>query len=107
MARGIDVEGISHVINYELPNDPQSYVHRIGRTARAGAVGTALSFCDASEVVMLKGIEKLTCSPMIAVEDHRYHSATIASLHTFSPNPRPVQWRSFGPGGGSGRRRKR
>ena len=105
VARGIDVEGISHVINYELPNDPESYVHRIGRTARAGAVGTALSFCDASEVLMLRGIEKLTRSPLIAVEDHRYHSATIALLHSPGASTRPVQWRSFGPGGRSGRRR--
>ena len=105
VARGIDVEGISHVINYELPNDPESYVHRIGRTARAGAAGTAFSFCDASEVVMLKDIERLTRSPLIAVENHRYHSAAIASLHSPSPNPRPVRWRSFGPGGRSGRRR--
>ena len=45
-ARGIDVPNISHVINYELPNEPESYVHRIGRTARAGAEGAALSFCD-------------------------------------------------------------
>jgi len=105
MARGIDVEGISHVINYELPNDPESYVHRIGRTARAGAVGTALSFCDASEVLMLRGIEKLTRTPLIVVENHRYHSSTVASLRTPSSNPRPVQWRSFGPGGRSGRRR--
>jgi len=105
VARGIDVEGISHVINYELPNDPESYVHRIGRTARAGAVGTALSFCDASEVLMLKGIEKLTRSPLIAVENHRYHSATVASLRSPGSNPPPVQWRSFGPGKRSGRRR--
>jgi ATP-dependent RNA helicase RhlE len=59
-ARGIDVAGISHVINYELPNEPGSYVHRIGRTARAGAGGTALSFCDASERAYLKDIERLT-----------------------------------------------
>ncbi len=45
-ARGIDVDGISHVINYDLPNIPESYVHRIGRTARAGADGIAISFCD-------------------------------------------------------------
>jgi ATP-dependent RNA helicase RhlE len=104
VARGIDVEGISHVINYELPNDPESYVHRIGRTARAGALGTALSFCDASEVLMLRGIEKLTRSRLIAIENHRYHSATIALLHSPGPSTRPVQWRSFGPGR-SGRRR--
>jgi ATP-dependent RNA helicase RhlE len=59
-ARGIDVPLISHVINYELPNEPESYVHRIGRTARAGAGGTAFSFCDPSERSYLKAIEGLT-----------------------------------------------
>ena len=59
-ARGIDVDGISHVINYELPNEPESYVHRIGRTARAGASGTAISFCDADEQAYLRDIERLT-----------------------------------------------
>jgi ATP-dependent RNA helicase RhlE len=80
VARGIDVEGISHVINYELPNDPESYVHRIGRTARAGAVGTALSLCDAGEVAMLEGIERLTGNPLTIVEDHPYHSSFVAGL---------------------------
>jgi ATP-dependent RNA helicase RhlE len=58
-ARGIDVEGVSHVINFELPNEPESYVHRIGRTARAGAGGVALSFCDATERGYLRDIERL------------------------------------------------
>src|SRR5205807_9486759 len=58
-ARGIDVDAISHVVNYDLPNIPESYVHRIGRTARAGAAGTAISFCDADEVPFLRAIEKL------------------------------------------------
>ncbi|MDJ0608942.1 MAG: DEAD/DEAH box helicase [Kiloniellales bacterium] len=58
-ARGIDVEGITHVINYELPNEPESYVHRIGRTARAGAGGAALSFCDPAERGYLRDIERL------------------------------------------------
>jgi ATP-dependent RNA helicase RhlE len=58
-ARGIDVEGISHVVNYDLPNIPESYVHRIGRTARAGADGIAISFCDAEERPFLRDIEKL------------------------------------------------
>ena len=80
VARGIDVEGISHVINYEMPNDPESYVHRIGRTARAGAAGIALSFCDAGEVTMLRGIEKLTRCPLTAVLDHPFHSPSIAAL---------------------------
>lgn len=58
-ARGIDIPGISHVINYELPNEPESYVHRIGRTARAGTEGIALSFCDPTEKPYLKAIERL------------------------------------------------
>ncbi len=80
VARGIDVAGISHVINYELPENPESYVHRIGRTARAGALGTALSFCDAGEISMLEGIEKLTQHPLTTVEDHPYHSSFVATL---------------------------
>ena len=58
-ARGIDVEGISHVVNYDLPNIPESYVHRIGRTARAGAEGIAISFCDGEERAFLRSIERL------------------------------------------------
>jgi ATP-dependent RNA helicase RhlE len=69
-ARGIDVPAISHVINYELPNEPESYVHRIGRTARAGAGGTAYSFCDPSERAYLKSIEKLTRTPLTVVSHH-------------------------------------
>ena len=80
-ARGIDVEGISHVINYEMPKDPESYVHRIGRTARAGSIGTALSFCNRDEVSLLGSIERLTRSPLVAIDDHPFHSAAIASLH--------------------------
>jgi ATP-dependent RNA helicase RhlE len=69
-ARGIDVPGISHVINYELPNEPESYVHRIGRTARAGARGAALSFCDQSERPYLRAIESLMRRKVIVAE-HR------------------------------------
>ena len=58
-ARGIDVDGVTHVINFELPNEPESYVHRIGRTARAGAGGFAFSFCDPAERDHLNGIERL------------------------------------------------
>jgi len=58
-ARGIDVDGVSHVINYDLPNIPESYVHRIGRTARAGADGIAISFCGADEAPFLRDIERL------------------------------------------------
>lgn len=66
-ARGIDVDGISHVINFDIPHEPESYVHRIGRTARAGASGVALSFCDPAERGSLRAIERLIKRP-IAVE---------------------------------------
>ncbi len=77
-ARGIDVPSISHVINYELPNEPESYVHRIGRTARAGAGGTAFSFCDPTERAHLRAIEGLTRSPL-AVVGHRLSQSQPAA----------------------------
>src|SRR5262249_26950909 len=58
-ARGIDVDGVSHVINYEVPNVPETYVHRIGRTGRAGAAGRAISLCDVDERGLLADIERL------------------------------------------------
>jgi len=58
-ARGIDIDDLPHVVNFELPNVPETYVHRIGRTGRAGLEGTAISFCDSEEMVDLKGIQKL------------------------------------------------
>jgi ATP-dependent RNA helicase RhlE len=73
-ARGIDVTGITHVINYELPNEPESYVHRIGRTARAGAAGVALSFCDRDERDALRAIERLTRTRVRVVENHPFIS---------------------------------
>jgi ATP-dependent RNA helicase RhlE len=85
VARGIDVEGISHVINFELPNDPESYVHRIGRTARAGAEGVALSFCDFQEVPLLRAIEKLTKHALTPMDDHPFHAPTIGTLHMGVP----------------------
>ncbi len=69
-ARGIDVDGITHVINFDLPNVPESYVHRIGRTARAGASGKALSFCDGEERGQLAAIERLIRMRIAVVEDH-------------------------------------
>lgn len=74
-ARGIDIDNISHVINFELPNEPEGYVHRIGRTARAGADGTAYSFCSAEERNFLRNIEKLI-KTKIEVMDHIFHSET-------------------------------
>jgi ATP-dependent RNA helicase RhlE len=63
-ARGIDVDNVSHVINYDLPIEPETYVHRIGRTGRAGAKGLALSFCDETERGLLRAIERLTRKPL-------------------------------------------
>jgi len=73
-ARGIDVDDLSHVINFELPNIPETYVHRIGRTGRAGASGIALSFCDMEEREFLRDIHKLTKQQIPVVEDHPYAS---------------------------------
>lgn len=69
-ARGIDIDELTHVINFELPNVPETYVHRIGRTGRAGASGTAISFCDAEEKEFLRDIEKLIGLKVPVVTDH-------------------------------------
>src|SRR6202000_2641058 len=71
-ARGIDIDDLTHVINYELPNIPETYVHRIGRTGRAGASGTALSFCDHEEEEFLQGIQKLIGLKIPVIEAHPY-----------------------------------
>lgn len=84
VSRGLDVEGITHIINYELPNEAESYVHRVGRTARAGATGIALSFCDAGEKGYLNRIEKTINQVVSVVKDHPYHSESIASKRTRS-----------------------
>lgn len=89
-ARGIDVDDVTHVINYDLPNEPESYVHRIGRTARAGASGIAYSFCDAEERTHLRDIEKLIRLRVPVVAEHPYAAAhTALPVHADSrPNPR-------------------
>jgi ATP-dependent RNA helicase RhlE len=79
-ARGIDVEAVSHVFNYELPNVPEAYVHRIGRTARAGAEGIAITLCDRSELGLLRDIEKLTRIP-IPAEDLRMDRRAPITAH--------------------------
>lgn len=81
VARGIDVDGITHVINYDLPDDPENHVHRIGRTARAGAAGIALSFCSMEELDKLKQIEKFTGEKLEVAESQPYHNAAIAEAH--------------------------
>jgi ATP-dependent RNA helicase RhlE len=104
VARGIDVDNISHVVNYELPNDAESYVHRIGRTARAGADGVAYSFCDIEELSTLRAIEKFTRAPLDAHEDHPFHCESIGSLRNRSLAARQTPGRR---GGGTRRFRSR
>lgn len=80
-SRGIDVDDVSHVINFDLPNEPESYVHRIGRTARAGAEGMAYSFCDADEIDYLLDIEKIIQQKVEVDLNHDFHDDRIALMH--------------------------
>ena len=103
-SRGIDVQGVTHVINYELPADAESYVHRIGRTARAGASGIALSFCDGSERGQLKSIERLTNQriaivPTPANEDLPVMPPQAREEHRDERDERPREHRGPGRGG--------
>lgn len=91
-ARGIDVDGVTHVINYHLPNIPESYVHRIGRTARAGATGAAISFCDHEERAFLRSIEKLT-RQAIPAEDRTGGAAPVAAIPAANPQGATAQER--------------
>lgn len=88
-ARGIDIDGLSHVINYELPNVPETYVHRIGRTGRAGRTGEAISFCDFDEKPYLKDIEKLIRKKVIVVENHPYPMENFEKTPPKQPVARP------------------
>ena len=90
-ARGIDIDELTHVINFELPNVPETYVHRIGRTGRAGANGTAYSFCDTEEREFLRDIQKLIGLSIPVVGDHPFPSQGASAV------------RSAAPGGQSGR----
>lgn len=101
-ARGIDISNITHVINYDLPNDPKSYVHRIGRTARAGRDGIAISFCDETEVKLLKDIEKLT-KMKIDVDTTQPFHGVAAHVSKNQPLRNPNQGR---PNQNQNRRRK-
>lgn len=95
-ARGIDVEELSTVINYELPNVPETYVHRIGRTGRAGASGKSISFCDVEEKAYLKDIQKLIGKQVPVVEGHPYPMM----IHTAPPVAPPAPGRRSSPRGG-------
>ncbi len=88
-SRGIDVDGITHVINYDLPEEPETYVHRIGRTARAGMDGDALSFCSARERDGLRDIERLIRWAIPVVHTHAYHSDTAQHAVGAAARPEP------------------
>jgi len=93
-ARGIDVDGVTHVINYELPNEAENYVHRIGRTARGGSDGAAIAFCDPEERDYLRNIQKTIRADIPVMSDHPYHAEAVS----LPDLPSPKQ------GGGGGRR---
>ncbi len=99
-ARGIDIEDLTHVVNYELPNIPETYVHRIGRTGRAGASGTAISFCDWGEKTFLTDIQKLIKKAIPIVKGHPFD---VESLHPLTTTTPATAFPSFG-GAGRGKR---
>jgi ATP-dependent RNA helicase RhlE len=120
-ARGLDIADLSHVINFDLPNEPESYVHRIGRTGRAGASGIALSFCSFEERPFLAGIERLIRKHLPVVEDHPYRSGLkpgpptdldprrahgVPALSLVHPDLKPPRGRHDAPNGRPGRSRR-
>ena len=104
-SRGIDVDDISHVVNFDMPNVPETYIHRIGRTARAGASGIAVSFCDHDELDDLRAIERLIRTQLELMEDtpdltfgapptHRERNGHQSRRKSTSGNPRRRSGRS-------------
>jgi ATP-dependent RNA helicase RhlE len=87
-SRGLDVDGVSHVFNFDLPHEPESYVHRIGRTGRAGRPGTAVAFCDHSESGQLRAIERLIGQSITVDSAHRWHAADAVPVRHADQGPR-------------------
>lgn len=100
-ARGIDVDELKYVINYEVPNEPETYVHRIGRTGRAGTDGTALSFVDSVERAYIRDIQKLIGKEIPVIDGHEYQSSAPASVSGSGKQRRPFR------GKGRGRKSRR
>jgi ATP-dependent RNA helicase RhlE len=88
-ARGLDVDGITHVVNYDLPEEPETYVHRIGRTARAGTDGDAVAFCAARERDFLRDIEKMIRKSIPVDKTHKYHSEEARNATGIAARPEP------------------
>ncbi len=102
-ARGLDIDGVTHVINFEIPNEPETYVHRIGRTGRAGASGIAFSFCDGDERNFMRDIERLI-RKNVPVRDHAFKNVAPPPAEPDDRPPRPSEGfrgrgRSQGQGG--------
>ena len=119
-ARGIDIDDVTHVVNFDVPEVPETYVHRIGRTARAGAAGMALSFCESAERADWRNIEKLTRQEIPIVEGHPYEStvpftapprapagAPSKPAHATPPHQPHSHGRRDLPSAGNGKRRRR
>lgn len=106
-ARGLDFTDVSHVINYDLPDTPETYVHRIGRTARAGASGKAVSFCDADELKQLRMIEKLTGQAVPVKNMAGVSSRSDSQPSASSPGPRREANGNGSGSSGEGRKRKK
>jgi ATP-dependent RNA helicase RhlE len=85
-ARGLDVDGISHVVNFDVPNEPETYVHRIGRTGRAGATGVAFSLCDHEEMPLLRSIERVMRRAVSVTSDHPF---PMTNRRMSAPAPAP------------------
>ncbi|TAG67073.1 MAG: DEAD/DEAH box helicase, partial [Burkholderiales bacterium] len=110
-ARGIDIDQLPHVVNYELPNVPEDYVHRIGRTGRAGATGEAMSLVMAEELPLLKDIEKFTKQSIPKIKIDGFDPSKMADPVAPSSEARDAEWQARGgrpaprgrPGGGGGR----
>ena len=96
-SRGLDIDGVTHVINFDIPNEPETYVHRIGRTGRAGASGIAFSFCDSDERGFLKDIER-TMRRLVPAKDHKFKGVPPPPAE---PDDRPRGFQPRGQRGGS------
>jgi ATP-dependent RNA helicase RhlE len=103
-ARGIDIDDLTHVINFDLPDIPETYVHRIGRTGRAGAVGVAISFCDYEEKINLADIHKLIAKKITIVKDHPYD---VALMHPQTQSVLQPSYFNKRKNSSGGRRRER
>ena len=89
-ARGIDIDELKYVINFELSDVPETYVHRIGRTGRAGAEGTSISFVDGLDITNLRETEKLIGKKILVVKDHPFHTDSL-TIQKRDSNNKPVQ----------------